>query len=335
MPDRIYNIRPTQRWRAFVEGIPQLVWCAAEPGIWSWSSRQWQTYTGQTFDASLGWGWLEAVHPEDRQIARRAWQDAVGSGAMRCEYRLRDAEAGRYRWHKTEAFPVRDDDGSVIEWLGTSTNVDELRQARQRLMIVNGQLEHRIRNGLAIVRSIVRRTSSEARDVDELATLIMGRIDALARAQTQARGNGGVALDRMIAEELRVHGVDDRRVAANGPDVQLRDRFAESLAVILNELIGNSVLNGALGPGDVAARGGLRLTWSLDNDGGPQFALYWEEDYRSARRGSLNVGEFGFDMICQTLPYEFDADASVTFSATKLRVVAIVPADQALYEHMG
>lgn len=331
MPDRMQKGDPERRWRALVEGIPQLIWCATEPGQWSWSSRQWQEYTGQSFDQSLGWGWLDAVHPEDRDFARKCWSDAPKAGELTAEFRLRHAASGSYRWHKTQAFPVRDNQ-VIVEWLGTSTDVDDLRQARQRLSIVNAELEHRVRNGLAVVRSIIRRTAAESADMDELAALTMSRIDALARAQsliTPARA-GGINLGQLVREEFRVHGVEigslGERLLIDGPDVPLRGRFGECFAIILNELIANSMHVGALARDDDR----LRLTWMLESGPRSHFSFQWDEDYRSADHGSFTAGEFGHDMVTETLCYEFDAEASVTFSDSRLRVVAVVPVSHAL-----
>ena len=96
-----------QRQRALVEGIPQLVWRAVDCGEWTWASPQWAEYTGQSAQESLGWGWLEPLHPEDRDKARRAWSLAIDAGGVGIDYRIRRAGSGEYRWFTSRAVPVR------------------------------------------------------------------------------------------------------------------------------------------------------------------------------------------------------------------------------------
>ncbi|MFA7751910.1 PAS domain-containing protein, partial [Klebsiella pneumoniae] len=83
------------RFRSLVEGIPQLVWRAREGGLWTWASPQWTAFTGQSCADSLDMGWLDAVHPEDRDDARALWEKAAASGSLAMAGRLRHAASGR------------------------------------------------------------------------------------------------------------------------------------------------------------------------------------------------------------------------------------------------
>ena len=82
-------------------------------------------------------GWLDPVHPEDRNAALMNWSKAVETGGFEVEYRIRHAGTNAYRWFHTRATPVRDTRGVIIEWLGTSTDVEDLRslQARQEALV--------------------------------------------------------------------------------------------------------------------------------------------------------------------------------------------------------
>ncbi|WP_246091576.1 chemotaxis protein CheB [Aliirhizobium smilacinae] len=125
------------RQRALLEGIPQLVWRAVEGGKLTWSGPQWTAFTGQAETESHGMGWLDPVHPEDRNAALMNWSKAVETGGFEVEYRIRQAVTNAYRWFHTRATPVRDARGVIIEWLGTSTDVEDLRslQARQEALV--------------------------------------------------------------------------------------------------------------------------------------------------------------------------------------------------------
>ena len=122
-----------QRQRALIEALPQLVWRAAEGGGWTWAGPQWIAYTGLSAELSRGLGWLDALHPHDRQAARDAWAAAKQNGLFQADHRIRHASSGRYAWFQTRAVPVRDADGRIIEWIGTSTDIEDQVQAREVL----------------------------------------------------------------------------------------------------------------------------------------------------------------------------------------------------------
>lgn len=110
-----------QRLRTLMEGIPQLVWRSLDGGRWTWSSPQWSSYTGQRDGESLELGWLQAVHPEERELTLNAWHDSARTGGLDVEHRLFNAAEDGYRWFHTRSAPVLDERGQVLEWLGTST----------------------------------------------------------------------------------------------------------------------------------------------------------------------------------------------------------------------
>ncbi|PAX07982.1 PAS domain S-box protein [Sphingomonas lenta] len=122
-----------RRARTLMEGIPQLVWTSCDKGLWTWSSPQWREFTGQSQEESHGRGWLDAVHPDDREATLRAWDEALPHGRLDAEYRLRRAKDGTYVWHHTRSVPVHDEDGRIVEWLGTSTDIDEMRRVQDAL----------------------------------------------------------------------------------------------------------------------------------------------------------------------------------------------------------
>jgi PAS domain S-box-containing protein len=145
-------------FRTLAQGIPQLVWRAAIDGSCIWSSPQWLAYTGQSEGESLGWGWLEAVHPDDVGPAQAAWHAASVTGQLSYEHRLGSAAGERYRWFQTRATAVRDAQGRIVEWLGTSTDIDDLHQFQERQQVMVAELQHRTRNLLGVVRAIAKQT---------------------------------------------------------------------------------------------------------------------------------------------------------------------------------
>ncbi|MGI4807458.1 MAG: PAS domain-containing protein [Janthinobacterium lividum] len=147
------------RLRVLMEGVPQLIWRARDDGLWTWASPQWLDYTGQSQEASLGWGWLETVHPDDHAAAKQAWHEARLHGRLDVEYRIRRVTDSAWRWHQTRSVPVRaapgpdGAEGIILEWLGTTTDIEDLKHLQGQQQVMVAELQHRTRNLLVSVRN--------------------------------------------------------------------------------------------------------------------------------------------------------------------------------------
>jgi len=121
-----------ERFRVLTTASPQLIWECDADGRCTYQAPQWEAATGQSAAAALGYGWLEMIHPEDRERARAEWQAQRASGAYESEYRLRSAD-GSYRWTVARARARRDAAGAIAGWVGTCADVHEARVAESAL----------------------------------------------------------------------------------------------------------------------------------------------------------------------------------------------------------
>ena len=120
-----------ERLQALVETSSHVVWTTDGNGMVDWMTPSWTEVTGQPLKEAKGAGWVDVVHPADRETARAAWQTAVeGRTIYRNDVRLRMHD-GRYRWFRVHATPVLNDDGSLREWVGASTDVDAERRQEE------------------------------------------------------------------------------------------------------------------------------------------------------------------------------------------------------------
>ena len=132
--------------------LPQLVWIAQPGGAVDFFNQPWFNYTGLTFEQSEGWGWKKAVHPEDLQPVLARWEEALRREKdYQMECRLKRAD-GAYRWHLFRAFPERDPQGRILAWLGTATDVNDQKQAQEKLQQVIAELEKKKREAEAATR---------------------------------------------------------------------------------------------------------------------------------------------------------------------------------------
>jgi PAS domain S-box-containing protein len=121
--------RNEQRYRSFVEASAQIVWTTDSHGQVNFEIPEWQAYTGQTADEARGFGWMNAIHPDDRAQVSEAWAKAFASrGLYEVAYRLRRHD-GAWRNILARAAPVTDDAGDVGEYVGTCIDLTERMQA--------------------------------------------------------------------------------------------------------------------------------------------------------------------------------------------------------------
>jgi PAS domain S-box-containing protein len=122
-----------QRWRSLTEALPQLVWGAGRDGGCDYFSTQWTNYTGVAESDLLGWRWMDALHPDDREATRQFWMESVaGRQVYDVEYRIRRSD-GTYGWFKTRGTPIRDSEGRIVKWFGTCTDITDRKRAEQTL----------------------------------------------------------------------------------------------------------------------------------------------------------------------------------------------------------
>jgi len=120
-------------FRILAEAMPQMVWITRPDGWNVYFSQRWMDYTGLTLEESLGHGWNKPFHPDDRQRAWDAWQEATKvTGAYSLECRLRRAD-GIYRWWLILGAPLRGADGTIVKWFGTCTDISDRKQAEEAL----------------------------------------------------------------------------------------------------------------------------------------------------------------------------------------------------------
>lgn len=151
-----------QRFRNMADHSPVMIWITDRDGSCIYLNRRWYEITGQSEDEALGYGWLEAVHPEDRKRSKEIFLRAVERQEdFLVEYRLRRRD-GVYRWCIDSAVPRLGPDGSYLGYIGSVIDIterkkveDALREADQRKNDFLAMLSHELRNPLGPIRNAV------------------------------------------------------------------------------------------------------------------------------------------------------------------------------------
>jgi PAS domain S-box-containing protein len=123
-----------QRFRALAETMAQFAWMAYPSGYIFWHNQRWHDFTGIDATLSSGWGWQSAIHPEFAERVVSQLKRAFENGeTWEDTFPLRGHD-GEFRWFLSRAMPLRDDQGRVVLWCGTDTDITEQRRTSQRLM---------------------------------------------------------------------------------------------------------------------------------------------------------------------------------------------------------
>ncbi|NDJ18631.1 PAS domain S-box protein [Myxacorys almedinensis] len=119
-----------QHLRALADAMPNIFWTARPDGSLDYFNQRWYDYTGMTLAEAQGWGWQSALHPDDLNLCLDRWRDSLRTGEdYLIEYRFRRACDGQYRWFLVRAFPLRNEDGQIVRWFGSNTDIHEQRLA--------------------------------------------------------------------------------------------------------------------------------------------------------------------------------------------------------------
>ncbi len=132
-------LRQSEEQLGFVtDTIPHIVWVTDAYGVTSYVNQQWSEYTGLTLEEALDYGWQNLLHPDDLPQVQAFWTEACQTASLyEIEYRLRRAD-GMFRWQLVKGRPMRNEQGQVLKWFGTCTDIHDQKQAefdRDRLLI--------------------------------------------------------------------------------------------------------------------------------------------------------------------------------------------------------
>ena len=313
-----------------LEGLACYSWDPAGDAM-HWDARV-KALWGLPRDAAIDYAlWLSAIHPDDRarieaSLARAL--DPDGDGICQSEYRVIGIEDGVERWvssHGRTVFEGR----RPVSFVGAARDITSRREWGDRLQVLVGELQHRTRNLLGLVRATADKTLRSSMDLDDFSARFHDRLDALARVQgLLSRLNEGdrVTFDELIRCELTAMAADPGRITLEGPlGVRLRSSTVQTLAMALHELATNAVKYGALGQ----AGAHLTVTWALRpaTDGGaPRLAIDWSERAVVAPPPTPDArGGQGRDLIERALPYQLRAQTTYRLTADGVHCTIEVP----------
>ncbi len=146
-----------QELDAIVQTAPDIIFSRNPDGSRDYISSRFYEYTGAPPATAIGFGWLEYVHPDDKEESHKSWMHSVQSGEVYdCTYRIRGADS-QYRWFRARAVPLRDSSGKIVKWYGTCSDIHDSKMLEQSIRENAIELERMVENRTAALRRLSNR----------------------------------------------------------------------------------------------------------------------------------------------------------------------------------
>jgi PAS domain S-box-containing protein len=299
---------------------------AGQMGSWGWdlATKKWRWDEGQhrifgvdPQDFKITIENIRAlIHPGDwKPLTEVAREMSKGARTQQIEFRVVRPN-GEVRWCIGTAAASVDDKGDLARINGVTIDITDRKEADERQVLLAREVDHRARNTLAVIQSIIRLT--RAKNVDDYVHAVEGRIKALARAHTLLSDSRwrGADLATLVAEELAPYRAGDK-IRCGGPDVSLQPATAQGLALALHELATNAAKHGGLS----SPAGKVTLEWKLESEA---LTLHWSET------GGPPVAEpsshsFGLKVIAASIEQQLGGKAVFKWAPIGLQCQMMIP----------
>jgi len=235
--------RSEDRLRLVVDTLPALVWSKSPDGSADFLNQRFREYTGLSVEEGLGWGWINAFHPEDR--SDEEWRAAFAAGEpFEKEARLRRAD-GVYRWFLLRAAPLRDERGNVVKWYGTTTDIEDRMRAEEALQEAQDKLAH-------VTRAVAmgELAAAIAHEVNQPLTAIVTNANFSVRQLTGSTANLDelrTAITEIVNDATRASAVISRirgllvKGSPRRTELDINKIIQEVIILLRNELTRNRV----------------------------------------------------------------------------------------------
>jgi PAS domain S-box-containing protein len=305
---------------------------AGQMGSWEWDieTGNYRWDDGQKLIFGVNDGFIAStenvcaiIHHDDREAYLRALDDIVkGRTSRQFEFRLGRA-GGHVKWCFASAAATNDRDGKVHRVSGVTFDITERKEAEERQNLLAGEVDHRAKNTLAVVQSILR--LSRADTISDYIGSVEGRVHALSRAHNLLSRSRwlGASLLGLIEEELTPYRAADK-IALDGPDVTLRPGAAQSLALAIHELSTNAAKYGALS----TLEGRLAVRWAVCEN---NLTIDWREMDGPAVRPPERRG-FGSNILLGSVEKQLSGSVKMDWNPLGLCCNIVIPAGTSVEE---
>lgn len=319
----IERIRTTGSFlHEFIEAVPGAVYAKDRAGRILLGNGAFAEAIGWQSGGFIGKNDLELL--SDKDLARTIMENdqRVMAGHVRCqiEEKLRAADGSTSYWLATKV-PFTDERGNVAGLIGVSIDITERKRLEERERLLAREIEHRNKNLLGVVQSIIRLT--KAPSAEEFRETVLGRLEALSRAEgiLMRERLQQVDLRDLLLEELAAYNINTAgRVRLEGPSVYVRAEAGQPLAMAFHELATNAAKYGAFAD----ASGTLAVSWDLHQGSGTHLKIEWRETRVRPVESPTQQG-FGTKLIRSVVERQLHGSISLAWEPAGLRCSIWLP----------
>ena len=182
-----------ERYSFLADAVPLIIWTGRPDGCREYFNKAWFDYTGLTLEQSRETGWRVAVHPDDLPPCLERLKRSLSTGqSYEFESRFRRASDGTYRWHLGRALPLRDEQGEIVQWVGTCTDIDDAKRSEETLQKANDLLGIRVQERTAELHA--------AMETAEMANHAKSRFLATMSHEIRTPMNGVIGMTSLLLD---------------------------------------------------------------------------------------------------------------------------------------
>jgi PAS domain S-box-containing protein len=271
--------------------------------------------------------WRARVHPDDlgRLDASRNGVVAERRPEHNAEYRIIGTD-GSVRWIEARALISYGDDGRVQRTVGINIDVTGRKRGEEHQRLLIAELDHRVKNVLASVAVVARRTSERRSSTSDFIEVLDDRLQSMADAHallSRSRWQG-VSLADLVHQQLEPFATSGNTMV-EGPSVDLSAAATQAMAMVLHELATNAAKYGALS----TPQGRVSVRWGWRSNGGALAALglVWHEEGGPVVTVPVQTG-YGASVIRDLIPYELGGMVELEYSPDGVRCAVVLPGEQ-------
>ncbi|MDB5133952.1 MAG: domain S-box protein [Mucilaginibacter sp.] len=213
-----------EHFKILSDHITQMTWTNLSNGDINYFNQRWYEYTGLSYEETKGWGWRSVVHPDDIEETIAKYVKSLQTGQIfETENRYKRGRDGSYRWHLNRAMPLRNDNGEIIFWVGTATDIEDQKRELERKDEFIGVASHELKTPLTSLKGYLQLMS-------------MNKNDELPVSVKQYLGKANIAINKLqylVDDLLDVSKIKAGRLNYNINTVNLKD--------IVNSCVENAV----------------------------------------------------------------------------------------------
>lgn len=302
--------------------------------ITSWNEGA-QRLLGYTADEIVGRSIMTLV-PEDRHGEEREILARIGRGEHIKHYEtVRQRKDGSGVWVSLTISPIKDAAGKVVGASKIARDMTERRRADEHRKTLMGELNHRVKNTMAVIQSIASQTLGHASSLEEARDAFGSRLVNLAKAHDVLTRESwqGAELAEVVSDTVKPHAGGENRFRIEGPGVRLAPSAALAISMAVHELATNAAKYGALS----SKEGRVLIEWEIAGEGADRaLSLRWKESDGPPVAKPKRKG-FGSRLIERALAAELGAEVRVDYdsSGVECTIVAPLPAGQELLGGQG